>query len=115
MFSNLLISFLITINRVAYFSPTLVCARDSQVDTDVARCELERLLTTAGTKEKRKKIMLALDRLEVVHVPLPACLCRRVLRCTVIIDREHVERCSEWLKRFRDFYLKSCVSLEVSD
>lgn len=109
MSRNLLKSLSITINRVAYFSPFLACARDSQVDSDVARCELERLLTTAGTKEKRKKIMLALARLEVVQYMyrIPACLCRRVLRCTVIIDREHVERRLEWLKRLRGLYLSS--------
>lgn len=37
----------------------------SQIDRDSARCELERLLKTAGTQDKKKKIISALDRLEV--------------------------------------------------
>ena len=38
-----------------------------QKDRDATRCELERLLTTAGTDDKKKKVILALDHLEVIH------------------------------------------------
>lgn len=36
-----------------------------QVDREAARCELERLLSTSSTDDKRQKIMEALQHLEV--------------------------------------------------
>ena len=40
---------------------------------DATRCELERLLTTAGTDDKKKKVILALDHLEVYYYSAYTC------------------------------------------